>query len=118
MTWLLVRNSNGHRLALQDPELRQLLRIQQNRDWPAVHQFNFHRLLEAAGLAAQPQRANTLHEARVQLPRTLRPCGRIERWPFAAPDISKQRELRNRQYRSAYLRHAEVHLPCLILKDP
>ncbi len=98
--------------------LEQFLRIQQDRNRPAIHQLNFHHFLEASRLAAQAKRANRLYEPLIQLSRMLRSCGRIERRPLAAPHVSKKRELRDRQDRPTYLRHAKVHLPGFILKDP
>ena len=53
-------------------DLEELLRIQQNRYRPAVHQLHIHHGLEASGLAAQSAGSHPVDEIFIQLSRALR----------------------------------------------
>lgn len=61
--------------------------------------------------------ANLRDEIFVEFTRALGTSGLIEGRSLPAPNVAIQRELRNGEYRSAEIRHAQVHLPGCVLKD-
>src|ERR1700758_5331169 len=96
---------------------KSLFRIQQNGHRPIVHQFHFHHLLKATRFTTEAGRAHAADESFVERARHLGARGVVEGRPLPLADISKQRELRHRQDRSADLRHRPVHLARIIFED-
>jgi len=97
--------------------LEQLFGVEEDGDRALVHQFDFHYLLEASGFAAQAEGAYLGDEVFVEFAGALGTGGGVERRPFPFPDVPKQGELRDGEYRPAYVRDAAVHFPVFIFKD-
>lgn len=91
--------------------------IQQDSDWPFVHEFDLHHFLEAAGFAAKARSLNLLHEEFVEAPCVVWGCSGVERWTLASPRVAEQSELRDCKDTASHVLHAAIHLAVVVFED-
>jgi len=101
-----------------DNASKYLCRIEQDCHWPAIYQLYIHHGLEDAFLAPEAGGTNLFAEIVIEPFGLLGSGCLVEGRPFAAANISIERELRDGEDGATHLGYGQVHLSIGILEDP